>query len=213
MLQNFLPALKGHLLDRCPSTRTSQETTGSTTDTRPGYILLQHDRLYRHNIMRINYTTYDVRRAQDVINPNTSHCNVMILNEKGSSPYAYAKVLGVYHINAFYAGHNGLSECRPRRMEFLWVRWYHNVEVESGWNARKLDRVSFLPVGHPDSFGFVDPSQVLRGCHMIPVFSRGKVHPDCNGLSRIARDALDWKQYYVNRYFPASFTVAITNGL
>jgi len=48
---------------------------------------LEHDgihfksnHMYKHNIIRINYTSYDVRRAQDVINPKTNHQNVMILS-------------------------------------------------------------------------------------------------------------------------------------
>jgi hypothetical protein len=53
------------------------------------------DQMYRHNMMRINYTTYNVRRAQDTINPNTNHCNVMLLSckEPGSPKHQYMESL------------------------------------------------------------------------------------------------------------------------
>ena len=50
-----------------------------------------------------------------------------------------------------------------------------------------------------NSFVFVDPAAVLRGCHIVPTFSGGNVHADGYGLSRCAMDAEDWSYYYVNR--------------
>ena len=32
-------------------------------------VFFKSDRIYKHNLLRINHTTYDVRRSQDVINP------------------------------------------------------------------------------------------------------------------------------------------------
>ena len=49
------------------------------------------------------------------------------------------------------------------------------------------------------SFGFVDPADVLRGCHIIPAFSSGRAHSDGHGLSHSAVDSNDWKCYYVNQ--------------
>jgi hypothetical protein len=42
-------------------------------------VLFKSDCMYNHRIVRFNYTTYDVRRSQDVINPRTSHCDIMLL--------------------------------------------------------------------------------------------------------------------------------------
>jgi hypothetical protein len=84
-----------------------------------GRAFIKADRMYKHNVMRINYTTSDVRRAQDVINPSTPHCNVMLLgrNEEDSSvdqqhPYLYACVLGIYHVNATYVGPGMVTTAR-----------------------------------------------------------------------------------------------------
>jgi hypothetical protein len=172
----------------------------------PSRVLFKHDRLYQHNLLRTNYTSYDVRRGQDVMNPLTSHHNIMVLadpednNESTSDhPFRYARILGVYHANVVYVGH-GMIDYQPHRFEFLWVRWYKNSGVvRNGWLDQKLDRIRFPPMADPDSFGFVDPSDVLRGCHVIPAFSRGKLYSDGKGMSTCARDSGDWAEYYVNR--------------
>ncbi|KAG6903823.1 hypothetical protein DXG01_014654, partial [Tephrocybe rancida] len=162
--------------------------------------------------MRINYTTYDVRRASDVVHVNTSHCNVMTLNPKfkeGSDddghPYMYAKVFGIFHANIIYNGH-GNKNYDPYRIEFLLVRWY-TIESHSEWKSRRLDRLSF----HRDqAFGFMDPSDVIRGSHIILRFCGTRV-PVVDGVIedfigfREEKDShwedLDeeWDSFYVNR--------------
>jgi hypothetical protein len=112
-------------------------------------------------------------------------------------PFSYARVLAICHVNAIYAG-PGMDQ-QPRRTDFLWVRWYRHIGTASaGWVARRLDRVRFPPVAEDDAFGFIDPSTVLRCCHIVPAFSSGKVHADNRGLSFWARDSSDWAAYYVN---------------
>jgi len=169
-------------------------------------LVFKHDRMYHHNILRINYTTYDVRRSQDTVNGSTSHCNIMVLAEPSngdsttsSHPFRYARVLGVYHTNVVYVG-PGMIEYQPRRMEFLWVRWYEETgKTQTGWSVKKLDRIRFLPMVNDDAFGFVDPAHILRSSHIIPAFTRGQLHSDGKGLSPCARDSSDWIEYYVNR--------------
>ena len=158
--------------------------------------------------MRLNYTTYDVRRVQDIINPSTPHCNIMLLAEHTASepglhshPYLYARVLGIFHANVTYVG-PGMVDYHLRRIDFLWVRWYEYVEEGAGWDASMLDRVCFPPMADKHAFGFVDPEDVLRGCHMVPQFSHGPRHQDGSGISPCAYDATDWHFYYVNRLVP-----------
>jgi hypothetical protein len=75
-------------------------------------VLFKSDRMYKHNMLRINYTTYDVRHSQDVLNPRTSHRDIMLLaNHDGNDGshedghlFLYARVLGVYHVNVVYTG-------------------------------------------------------------------------------------------------------------
>jgi hypothetical protein len=168
-------------------------------------IFFKGDRMYRHNLARFNYTTYDVRRSQDVINPGTSHRDIMLLanntddNSDSSHPYLYARVLGIYHVNVIYTGEGSLDYA-ARRVEFLWVRWFeYDANKSVAWEDLKLDPLRFLPMSDEGAFGFVDPNHVLRGCHIVPTFVRGKARADGIGLSRLAHDGQDWSQYMVNR--------------
>lgn len=174
-------------------------------------VLLRNDRMYRHSIMRINYTTYDVRRDEDVIHTGTSHCNVMVLSSDTSTsnghPFWYARVLGIFHANVIYIG-QGNNDYSPRRLEFLWVRWY---EVEHhAKHTHELDRVHFPSVAHSDSFGFLDPADVLRSCHVIPLAKMGLKYPVSGvGISALSQDDKDWNAYVINRYEPHLICVVL----
>jgi hypothetical protein len=151
--------------------------------------------------MRINYTTYDVRRGQDTLNPATPHRDVMVLADDSdghvTDHFLFARVLGIYHANVIYTG-PGTTGFSPRRMEFLWVRWYQH-STDGSWSTFTLDRIHFPPMACENSFGFLDPSDVVRGCHITPAFWTGMRYRDRQGLSRCARDSQDWHNYYVNR--------------
>jgi hypothetical protein len=221
-MQNFLPKLREHILPRIQGilrqevAQPEHSGFGTAPDTIPApfpdldacaSIFLKNDRIYQHRLMRFHFTTYDVRRGTDIINPSTFHHNIMLLTgdadaSDGSTKthhFLYARVLGAYHVNVVYTG-PGMRDYNARRLDFLWVRWY---EVEdsssSGWYSLKLDRIHFPPLDREAAFGFVDPKDVLRGCHVMPVFAKGKKHPDGVGISRCARDGRDYHQYYVGR--------------
>lgn len=223
--QDFIPKLKDHLLSRIQATVSEQPATESVLSPSFNYglaaacsaepngtgllardsVLFKNDRIYRHQIARFNYTTYDVRRSQDVINPDTSHSDIMLLanpddlETNSNHRFSYARVLGVFHANVIYAG-PGILDYAPRRMEFLWVRWFtYYGSCSVSWDNHRFDCVRFPPTASDWAFGFVDPGDVLRGCHVVPRFAKGPVHPDGIGLSRCAADSKDWKFYYVNR--------------
>ena len=109
----------------------------------------------------------------------------------------YARILGIYHVNVIYTG-PGMTDYAPRRLDFLWVRWFRPV-LRGGWAECRLDQVAFPPMADEDAFGFLDPADILRACHITPTFSRGLVHPDEVAMSQLARDSRDWQRYYVNR--------------
>lgn len=152
--------------------------------------------------MRLKYTTYDVRRGEDVIHLDADTCNIMVQNPKYTSdqtvpPYLYGHVLGIFHADANYSGELGQVPALPVRVEFLWVRWYESVN-----NAEPkgpLECITFPDITSPDSTTFIDPMSVLRAAHVIPRFSRGRKYSDGNGLSKLAKDGNEWSQYYVNR--------------
>ncbi len=178
-------------------------------------VLIPNDRIYAHRLVRFYYTTYDVQRMEDIINPRTSHCNIMMLNSNWSNkspagqsnsstdghPFLYGRVIGIYHTNVVYIG-PGMKDYEPVRFDFLHVRWFKLEEPRNrkptGHVSSTLHCLSFPPVAHKDSFSFVDPGLVLRSCHLIPAFSRGKLHPDGIGISLMSKDHMDWKFYYIN---------------
>lgn len=173
----------------------------------PDSIILKGDRMYPHRLMRVNYTTYDVRRSQDVINSANSHHNIMLLADSDPSIrpanevefFKYTRVLGTFHVNVIYVGPGSVG-LQSQRMEFLWVRWYEVVgKGNSGWEHSKLDRLRFPPVTQNDAFGFVDPSEVIRGCHVIPRFMLGRRYSNGQGISYSGKDSEDWVEYYINR--------------
>jgi hypothetical protein len=216
-----VPKLKDHILPRIKDMLTKEAASNPDAySPQPGLslargsesnsserdsVLFKNDRMYSHHLARFNYTTYDVRRAQDVVNPGTSHRDILLLANSSDThgdldhPFLYARILGIYHVNVVYTG-EGMLDYNARRVEFLWVRWFEYDGSRSvRWDDFKLDSIRFPPVVTEGSFGFVDPNDVLRGCHVIPVFKRGKVHLDEIRISRLANDAHDWSRYYVNR--------------
>jgi hypothetical protein len=167
-------------------------------------LFFQQDRIYLHNVLRVNYTTYDVRRKQDTVNPNTSHSDIMVLadnNDDSDHPFLYARVIGIFHVNSVYVG-GPTVDYHPRKVEVLWVRWFeYDVDAPTGsWSDCRLDRLRFPLMAGEHSFGFLDPADVVRGCHIIPAFSTKKRYSDGRGISQCARDANDWESYYLNRY-------------
>lgn len=197
---------------------TSGSGVASATQLAPISIIIKDDRIFRHKLARFYHTTYDVRRAEDVINPRTSHCDVMLLSDlepndmscvdaEVSHPFLYCRVIGIYHANVVYTV-PGMIEHDTIRFDFLHVRWFeHNIPPgpNSDWDSLRLNYLTFPSVIGKDSFGFVDPSLVLRGCHLIPAFSAGKHHAEGTWFSVMAKESQDWKGYYVNR--PANFSL------
>ena len=181
------------------------ESDDSTLESRLSqlkHVLFKGDRIYRHRLLRINYTTYDLQCEFDSINPRTNNRNIMLLSNPDSGdhhPFSYARVLGIFHANIIYTGPES-KDFLSRRVEFLWVRWFEVLQdCSSMWEHDVLDTVKFLPMADQDAFGFVDPADVLRGCHIIPSFTDGQLHPDGVAMSHCAGDSDDWKRYYVNR--------------
>ncbi|KAF7966162.1 hypothetical protein HWV62_39770 [Athelia sp. TMB] len=194
-IKNFRSKLIEHFLMRF----TSGISLGGGDSPR---VLIKGENIYLHSLCRINYTSYDVRREQDIINASSSHCNIMVLGEDDSKKitYRYGRLLGTFHANVIFVG-QGMVDYTSIRMEFLWIRWYEPIGPSCmDWKAQKLDRLRFPPLADEASFGFIDPDDVLRGCHLLPVFSRGRRHPDGKGMSMLAKDGSDWKEYYVNRF-------------
>ena len=168
-------------------------------------LVLKNDCIYHHKCIWIHYTTYHVQRGTDIINAGTSRCNVMLLandtdNSSSSHHFMYACILGTYHTNVIYTG-PGMQDHKPCRFDFLWVRWFEVINpASSGWSNSTLDVVHFPPMHCNSSFGFVDPRDILCGCHILPAFSKGKHQADGASVSCLAQDGTDYHVFYVGQY-------------
>lgn len=204
-LQDFVLNLKNHVLARLDRDAPLDEST--YTAAHRSALLVKNNRIYWHQVARINYTTYDRQRTQDSINPRT-HSDILLLAQDREHEYLYARVLKVLHVNARVA--SPTSE-EFERVDVLWVRWFRIDSTHtSGFKAKRLPRLEFVPFGDSDSesFGFVDPVDVLRSAHIIPAFAHGRTATLLGpSLARHGAGALpaessdedtDFRYHYVN---------------
>ncbi|KAF8800327.1 hypothetical protein BYT27DRAFT_7314007 [Phlegmacium glaucopus] len=96
--KDFIPRLKDFALCKILNQEYDFDEV-SFSEAERALITFVKNKIYQHKVMRVNYTTYDMRREQDSLNPRT-HANVMVLsqeNEPDAHPYWYARIIGIYH--------------------------------------------------------------------------------------------------------------------
>ncbi|KAF8754162.1 hypothetical protein RHS01_06490 [Rhizoctonia solani] len=186
-------------------------------------VRFHQDRMYRHKTLRINYTSYDVLRQQDLLNPSTSNRFILLhaQSEDGSTsphPFIYAKVLGIYHAQVSY------GNAVPRREDFVHVRWlYYDTDKarQGGWDECRLDHIGYEQCCTDqdllDSFDFVHPSDIIRAVHLIPDFRSGSSGTLLSFAESVAHDSKDpehwdWKYYYVNRFVDRDMLMRYLGG-
>ncbi|KAF5348418.1 hypothetical protein D9757_014394 [Collybiopsis confluens] len=197
-VNHFLHKLRTHVFCRL----TGECDEESVTPSDQGRVFINNnDRMYIHDkVLRINYTTYDQRRCQDSINPRT-HSDVMVLspnNVDDDKPYLYARVIGIYHVEAGLR--NDPQNSSSKRIDFLWVCWYVSADNRSCWKSRRLPQVGFVDGSDDGAFGFLDPAQVIRAVHLLPNFKEGRVSTILGpSMARRAdEEDQDYQQYYIN---------------
>jgi len=164
-------------------------------------MFIKNDTLYQHPILNIKYTSYEVQQEKDIIHLGYGRTGVMVytpaLGQDENEPWSYADILAIYHVTV-----RTTSNTEPQQFTVLWVRWMQCNEVGlTGLNSRNFTRVSFVPwSGIPGStFDFIDPSHVIRACHLIPAFNLGRTY-DLLEPSIFRDPKGDWCAYYANRY-------------
>ncbi|KAJ7704598.1 hypothetical protein B0H17DRAFT_921234 [Mycena rosella] len=202
------PAKKDHLLSRLVG-RSFDGDEADYSEAQRDTVRIVQQQMFPVQTLRVNFTTYDMRRDQDTINPR-SHPNVMVLSPETTAnahPFWYARVLGIFHLEVIHIGaesRNGSAQ----HMEFLWVRWCGGIlslfpGYRSGFQAARLPKIGFVPDIDEYAFGFLDPSLVLRGCHIVPAFDAGRttdlltIHPGEATAARPVGDTDDWVNFYV----------------
>jgi hypothetical protein len=172
------------------------------------WVNISLNRLYAHKLLRVNYTTYDVRRAQDIIHVDMLQSNIMLHNELAFPedpeplsgplhPYRYAKVIGVYHANVAYVGTlpDGSRDLTAHRIDLAWIHRYNILEADKEF---VLDSLSLCSLFSDGALDFLDPAKIVRSVHLIPRFFKGrKAAPTPPSKCVPAQDA--WDQYYINK--------------
>ncbi|EPQ54112.1 hypothetical protein GLOTRDRAFT_94482 [Gloeophyllum trabeum ATCC 11539] len=189
--KDYLPKLQDHILEHLADPNTASEGA-RFMDAERAQLLIQNNRLYLHKVLRVNYTTYNIRRGQDSLNPRT-HSDILMLasdaHKDGHHPFAYGHILGVFHADII----NNVPGTMPN------IKTFEFLFLQGGLKKRRLHQLQFLPVTDPNAFGFLDPDEVIRAAHIIPAFAHGRIpiterstiaHPD--------REEDEWQYYYVN---------------
>jgi hypothetical protein len=154
-------------------------------------MFVKDDFIFSHSTARVNYTSYDVRREQDVIHPSAGRYGLMVHTPipGAAHPWQLAWVLGIFHANII------LPDYSVERREFFWVCWFESAPgAVYGPAATRLQRLQFA---EHCAFGFVDPVDVIRGCQFLPAFFYGPIIPHSSGSQIVPVDG--WKFYYLNR--------------
>ncbi|TFK50717.1 hypothetical protein OE88DRAFT_1630361 [Heliocybe sulcata] len=194
VVYDFLPKLKNHLLERLKHPDLSVTGESFSLD-KVSTLLIQSNRVFRHQTMRVNYTTYDVRREQDSMNPS-NHADIMLLApgaEEGVTgglhPFEYARILGIFHADVILNVPGTLPKVTT--VEFLFVRWFDlDHRGMGGFAKQRLHRLKWRPDVEGRAFSFVDPDEVIRGAHLIPAFALGEPENVMTGS----------EYYYVNMF-------------
>ncbi|KAH7927896.1 hypothetical protein BV22DRAFT_1006163 [Leucogyrophana mollusca] len=203
-IKNFVPKLKDHLLSRLYDFEYNGDEHHFTDAERNDLRFMDNlNRVFQPKRFQVNYTTYDIRRDQDSMRPGKD-CVVMTLSREdgdGAHPFWYARVLRAFHIRVLHVGPNARNRS-PQTLEFLWVRWFGVMPGHRwGFKEARLPKIGFVPDVDENAFGFLDPSLVIRGCHLIPAFVNGRsdtlLRPGPS-VGRLPEETDDWTAYYVN---------------
>ena len=166
-----MQSLKDHLLSRILELEYDGDERTFTHEQRNTIQLTNTDRTVWSKVLRINYPTYDIREAHDIVRM-TRGDPIMTLSRDDDHPFWYARVLMAFHVTVRFSPEG--SSPSEKNMEVLWVRWL-GVDQDHKWGFKegRLPKVGFVP-DRPDHipFRFLDPSLVLRACHLIPALWR-----------------------------------------
>ncbi|KAI6112660.1 hypothetical protein F5141DRAFT_1003094, partial [Pisolithus sp. B1] len=218
-VENFVVQLKDHLL-ACLRDLPYEGDEYKFSDNDRDCVLISDNKLYEHATLRVNYTTYDMRREQDTITPRT-HRDIMVLahEDEQTHPYWYARVVRIFHVDVEYRDPITHVCMSPTRMNFLFVRWFQRDNSPAGWAAKRLQRLEFFDQDNlTDAFGFLDPDCVIRCAHLIPAFAYSTTD-EFLGTSFVRewdKDTKDtdhdWRYYYVNCFVDRDMFMRFRGG-
>ncbi|KAG2055844.1 hypothetical protein BDR06DRAFT_1044714 [Suillus hirtellus] len=183
-IKGFIPKLKDHLLSQLLGLDYDGDERAFTDAERNSVRFINNlNKVSQAKRLQINYTTYDVRHDQDTLKPGYGGAVMTLSREHGNDahPFWYSMLALTFVI------------ARPNQ----WSSFPHYR-----WSMREghLPKVGFIP-DSPSAFGFLDPSVVLRACHLIPSFADGRTDTLLRYGPTVAqplREVNNWTAFYVN---------------
>lgn len=191
--QKFRAKLENHLLSRIIHEQ-DHRNFPSFDEVKRQKLRIKNDRIYTHKRVWIHFTSYDVRRDRDVINLASGKQDVMFTSSDTNHPFAYARVMGIFHVDAEY------PSVPLKRYNLLWVRWFAAVPADpSSQGYNPLDKLG-IQKDEDFCYGFADPANVVRACHLIPAWHHGTIRNDfdCPPESG-ASNTCTYRYYYINK--------------
>ena len=92
----------------------------------------------------------------------------------------------------------------------VWVRWYgEEPGYRSGSRFARMHKIGFVPEDDPSAFGFLDPTLVIRACHLMPAIADGRTSDLMqrgHSKARGPEETDDWTKFYVGRSACCSFS-------
>ncbi|PCH37179.1 hypothetical protein WOLCODRAFT_83439, partial [Wolfiporia cocos MD-104 SS10] len=203
---NFIPILKNHLLS-CLMVHEFDGDENEFTPEEHVTLKILKNKIYFHKVVRVKYTTYNMRCDQGTINPRT-HPDVMVLTHEDNQdhnanthPYWYVHIIGIFHIMVEHTSIYSTSK-RPHCMDFLWVHWFgQDLSALGGFQTCRLHHIGFVPDDDRNAFSFLEPDNILHTAHLIPAFTDGCTDRllGSSGTYQIhGEDDMDYKNCYVN---------------
>jgi hypothetical protein len=195
LLRRYYQALSGERIDDDTTYPSEQHSD----------LVIAENKIFLQRTARIYYTAYDLRRDYDSI--TSTHPDVMLLSNDDSengnlSVYWYGRVQMIFHLNVLPNRSSARDRGQPRRMDVMLVRWFGDDPTGAGGAmSKRLQRIGYVH-GTDNAFGFIDPKDVIRGCHLIPGFYEGTTRdalPPSISSDNINGPGSDWKYYYVNQ--------------
>ena len=96
-----------------------------------------------------------------------------------------------------------LTSTWPRNLSDVTCASFVTSPVLHFPQSARLPKVGFVEYTDPLAFGFLDPSLVVRGCHLVPAFADGKTSSllPLNPTAACSPDKHeDWVSFYVMMY-------------
>ncbi|KDQ05727.1 hypothetical protein BOTBODRAFT_73713, partial [Botryobasidium botryosum FD-172 SS1] len=87
-------------------------------------ITIKDNFIYSHKHIRLNSTSYDVRRGHDSLSLRSNRGDIFVASadsEVLAHPFWYARVIRIFHVFVLDLANPNVQ---TKRVEFLWVQWF-----------------------------------------------------------------------------------------